>query len=81
LSPGTASKHLGRLFGNEISPNTHRFSRFYRRGLKDKRFNEHSSPEQTQVKVKVANLLYSTSFSTVTRLKKVAKKTFWMMTR
>jgi len=51
----TASKHLGRLFGNEISPSTHRFSRFYRRGLKAKRFNEQDYPKQTQVKVKVAN--------------------------
>jgi len=62
LFPDTASGHLGRLFGNEISPSTHRFSRFYRRGLKDKRFNEQDYPEQTQVKVKVANLLHSTSF-------------------
>jgi len=41
LSLGTASKHPGRLFGKEISPITHLFSRFYRRNLKGKRFNEH----------------------------------------
>jgi len=75
LSLDTASKHLWKLFGNEISPNTHRFSRFYRRNLKAKRFNEQDYPKQTRVKVKVANTL-STRFSTVTQPKKVTKKTF-----
>jgi hypothetical protein len=57
LSLYTVSEHLGRLFGNEISPNPHRLSRFHGRGLKDKRFNEQDYPEQTRVKVKVANFL------------------------
>jgi hypothetical protein len=35
----TVLEHLGTLVGSEISPNTHRLSRFHGGGLKDKRCN------------------------------------------